>query len=181
VSGVAPIAGIAADRRLVPEYPGITGAENLSDWDPPFPIDLLRVRPVDEAYWRQFRTTPKVFVPYERGRDLWRSRYGVPTSLRFFLGDGSKADDSLASVQPHAAIGSVGVGDERGISPARTIAPSASAGATDFGEHFTYFSFFLVVSALLPVVLFFKLGVEQRLRQMGILRASGLRWLTSAG
>ena len=59
------------------------------------------------------------------------------------------------------------------ISPARTIALSASAGATDFGEYFTYFSFFLVVSALLLVVLFFKLGVEQRLRQMGILRASG--------
>ena len=49
VSGVVPIAGMAADRRLVPEYPGITGAENLSDWDPPFPIDLSRVRPVDEA------------------------------------------------------------------------------------------------------------------------------------
>ena len=97
VSSVVPIAGMAADRRLVPEYPGITGAENLSDWDPPFPIDLSRVRPVDEAYWRQFRTTPKVFVPYERGRDLWRSRYGELTSLRLFLGDGSKADESLAS------------------------------------------------------------------------------------
>ena len=59
------------------------------------------------------------------------------------------------------------------ISPARTIALAASAGATDFGEYFTYFSFFLVVSALLLVVLFFKLGVEQRLRQIGILRASG--------
>ncbi len=87
VSGVVPIAGMAADRRLVPEYPGITGAESLADWDPPFPIDLSRVRPVDEAYWHEFRTTPKVFVPYERGRDLWRSRYGALTSLRFFLGD----------------------------------------------------------------------------------------------
>ena len=57
--------------------------------------------------------------------------------------------------------------------PARAAALAAAQGATDFGEYFTYFSFFLVVSALLLAVLFFKLGVEQRLRQMGMLRAAG--------
>ena len=50
---------------------------------------------------------------------------------------------------------------------------AASRGATDFGEYFLYFSFFLVVSALLLVVLFFKLGVEQRVREVGLLRAVG--------
>ena len=49
----------------------------------------------------------------------------------------------------------------------------ASRGATDFGEYFTYFSFFLVVSALLLAALFFKLGVEQRAREVGLLRAVG--------
>jgi ABC-type antimicrobial peptide transport system permease subunit len=49
----------------------------------------------------------------------------------------------------------------------------ASSGATDFGEYFTYFSFFLVVSALLLTALFFRLGVEQRLREIGLLRALG--------
>ena len=57
--------------------------------------------------------------------------------------------------------------------PARQLALEASAGATDFGEYFTYFSFFIVVSALLLAVLFFRLGVERRLRQIGILRAAG--------
>ena len=51
---------------------------------------------------------------------------------------------------------------------------AASRGATDFGEYFVYFSFFLVVSALVLVVLFFKLGVEQRVREVGLLRAVGL-------
>ena len=50
---------------------------------------------------------------------------------------------------------------------------AASRGATDFGEYFVYFSFFLVVSALLLVALFFKLGVEQRAREVGLLRAVG--------
>ena len=49
----------------------------------------------------------------------------------------------------------------------------ASRGATNFGEYFLYFSFFLVVSALLLTALFFKLGVEQRLREIGLLQAIG--------
>src|SRR5205814_7469718 len=49
----------------------------------------------------------------------------------------------------------------------------ASRGATDFGEYFTYFSFFLVLSALLLAALFFRLGVEQRAREVGLLRAVG--------
>jgi hypothetical protein len=48
---------------------------------------------------------------------------------------------------------------------------AASRGATDFGEYFVYFSFFIVVSALLLAALFFKLGVEQRGREIGLLRA----------
>src|SRR5262249_52340867 len=46
-------------------------------------------------------------------------------------------------------------------------------GSTDFGEYFVYFSFFLVVSALVLAALFFRLGVEQRAREVGLLRAVG--------
>jgi hypothetical protein len=57
--------------------------------------------------------------------------------------------------------------------PVRTEGLQASRGATDFGEYFLYFSFFLVVSALLLTTLFFKLGIEQRIREIGIMRAVG--------
>jgi ABC-type antimicrobial peptide transport system permease subunit len=49
----------------------------------------------------------------------------------------------------------------------------AARGATDFGEYFVYFSFFLMVSALLLTGLFFKLGIEQRTREIGVLRSLG--------
>ena len=173
---VVPMTGLAADRQLAPEYPGITGATSLSDWDPPFPIDLARVRAQDEKYWDDHRTTPKAFIPYERGKALWQTRYGALTSLRFpaapahGTAGGNPAVDAMrqalrARLQP-ASMGVM-------VSPARRLAIEASAGATDFGEYFGYFSFFLVVSALLLAVLFFRLGVEQRLRQIGILRAAG--------
>jgi ABC-type lipoprotein release transport system permease subunit len=59
------------------------------------------------------------------------------------------------------------------VYPARSQGLEASQGATDFGEYFLYFSFFLVVSALMLAGLFFKLGVEQRLREIGLLQALG--------
>src|SRR6185436_12087375 len=83
VAAIVPIAGAAADRDLAPDYPGISEADTLGDWDPPFPIDLKRVRPKDEDYWKQYRTTPKAFIPYEEGKRLWGSRrYGDRTSIR---------------------------------------------------------------------------------------------------
>jgi len=173
VRGIVPIRGFAADRQLAPEYPGITGAESLAEWDPPFPIDLSRVRPVDEKYWDDHRATPKAFIAFERGRELWQTRYGGATSVRLTVPTGTSAEDAVARlstelrpmVKPEAA----------GIAalPVRQQALAAASGATDFGEYFTYFSFFLVVSALMLSVLFFRLGVEQRLRQIGIMRAAG--------
>jgi putative ABC transport system permease protein len=169
---ILPITGFAADRRLVPEYPGITEARSLGDWDPPFPIDLSKVRHVDEVYWDKYRTTPKAFISYERGAALWGSRYGRATSVRVISDRVSVKEtqativQSMSSQLPPAAVGV-------SVTPVRAAALEAARGATDFGEYFTYFSFFLVVSALLLAILFFKLGVEQRLRQIGILRASG--------
>jgi putative ABC transport system permease protein len=169
---IVAIAGLAADRRLAPEYPGITVARSLADWDPPFPIDLSRVRPIDEKYWNVYRTTSKAFITFERGRELWQSRYGGMTSIRFVTGDrdvGPIADELRRELRASLSPAAMGVV----VVPVREAALQASTGATDFGEYFTYFSFFVVVSALLLVVLFFKLGIEQRLRQIGILRAAG--------
>ena len=60
------------------------------------------------------------------------------------------------------------------MQPVRAKAIEASEGTTDFGEYFFYFSFFLVVAALLLTGLFFRVGVEQRLREIGLLEAIGL-------
>jgi hypothetical protein len=51
VDAIVPLNDEAVDRDLVPNYPGLTETENISDWDPPFPVDLKKVRPKDEDYW----------------------------------------------------------------------------------------------------------------------------------
>ena len=57
--------------------------------------------------------------------------------------------------------------------PVKADGLQAARGATDFGEYFLYFSFFLVVSALLLAALFFRFGIEQRARELGLLQAVG--------
>src|SRR3954470_19026886 len=169
-----PIEGLAADRHLAPAYPGITAAISLADWEPPFPVDFSRVRPQDEAYWKQYRTTPKAFIDFTRGQHLWNTRFGGSTSVRFALPEGTDpagaANRLRAALRPLLRPQAAGVT----IRDVRHETLAASDGATDFGEYFTYFSFFLVAAAVILALLFFRLGVEQRLRQIGILRTAGL-------
>ncbi|HJT26155.1 MAG TPA: FtsX-like permease family protein [Pyrinomonadaceae bacterium] len=165
LAAVVPISGLAADRDLVPEYPGITESEDMSAWDPPFPIDLGRVRKEDEEYWHQYRTTPKAFIPLSTAQQLWQTRFGKLTSIRLEL-DNQNYGETLRKALDPALMGFQ-------IVPVRDQGQSASRGATDFGEYFLYFSFFLVVAALMLTTLFFKLGIEQRAREIGTLQALG--------
>jgi ABC-type antimicrobial peptide transport system permease subunit len=179
VTGVVPTRVL--DRDLAPRYPGITDTESFADWDPPFPIDLGRVRPVDEQYWDTYRTAPKAYVSLEAAQRIWSSRFGAVTSIRFTLPEGAPPEavaarlgERLRAALDPATLGLV----SRDV---RTEALAASRGATDFGQYFMYFSFFLVVSALLLAALFFRLGVEQRAQEIGLLRAVGAGTSTVRG
>ncbi|MGA2132227.1 MAG: FtsX-like permease family protein [Bryobacteraceae bacterium] len=162
---LAEIVPTVADPGYAPDYPGITESNSLHDWDPPFPIDLHKVRPIDEQYWKQYRTTPKAFIALARGQQLWGTRFGKLTSIRITPQSDAFVEALRKSIDP-AQLGLT-------VIPVRERALAASRGATDFGEYFVYFSFFLMVSALLLTGLFFKLGVEQRMREIGVLRALG--------
>ena len=154
--------GLGGDQTLTPEYPGISDAADMTSWDPPFPVDLKRVRPKDEDYWDRYRAAPKAIITLADGQRLWGSRYGKVSSLRL---SGSAADRSRRRSIPAAA----------GFSArhVRSEAAAAAQGTTDFGEYFLYFSFFLVVSALLLAYLFFAVGLEQRTTEIGLLSAVG--------
>jgi ABC-type antimicrobial peptide transport system permease subunit len=165
VERIVPLAGAAADREFAPAYPGITESASLHDWDPPFPLNMALIRPIDEQYWRQYRTTPKAFVRLARGRELWGTRFGSLTSIRVFPPSEAYGEALRAALDP-AAMGLTAV-------PVKAQGLEAARGTTDFGEYFVYFSFFLMVSALLLTGLFFKLGVEQRTREIGVLRSLG--------
>ena len=151
------------DRTLAPEYPGISGAESVSDWDPPFPIELKRIRKQDEEYWDKYKATPKAYIRLAAGQKLWGSRYGAVTSIR--VSDNFSPEKLRKALDPERA--------GLTVVNAREQAVAASRGSTDFGEYFGYFSFFLLISALLLAVLFFRFGLEQRAGEIATLRALG--------
>ncbi|HEX7086037.1 MAG TPA: ABC transporter permease [Vicinamibacterales bacterium] len=173
-AGAIPMAGAGSDRTLTPEYPGLTDAPTIGDWDPPFPVDLRRIRPIDEDYWKAYRAAPKAFVPLDVAQELWGSPvYGRLTSIRL----GVPSDRALAVARETfaAALRRVHQPSDAGLTvqPVRAQALAAARGATDFGEYFFYFSFFLFVAGLLLTGLFFRLAVESRAREIGLLLALG--------
>ena len=167
LDSITPMSGWALDRDVAPPYPGITDIDSIAGWDPPFPLDLKRVRPKDEEYWKKYRTTPKLWIPLAIGQRLWGTRYGKVTSIRFTPGDGRLPQVLHGSIDPLAS--------QFVLQPVRSQHLDAARGSTDFGEYFLYFSFFVIVSAMLLTSLFFRLGVEQRAREIGTLKALGFK------
>jgi len=163
--GVVPMSGAGGDQTLTPEYPGITDARDVTSWDPPFPVNMKRVRPKDEDYWDDWRSAPKAFIPLVIGQRLWPSAFGTLSSLR--------TAPSAAEWPPIDAIDVFSSGLT--VKHARAEALAAADGTTDFAEYFVYFSFFIVVSGLLLAGLFFALTVEQRAKELGLLLAVGYR------
>jgi len=174
VRAVVPLSGIYADRTLMPDFPGIEKAESTRDWDAGFQVDLKRIRPKDEAYWKEYRGTPKAFVTLAAGQKMWGSRFGDVTAIRFPVPEGVSAEEFkrtltkafLHFVRPK----DIGLRFE----PVRAQALKAAAQGQNFGQLFLGFSFFLVVAALLLMALLFQFGLEQRASEVGILLALGL-------
>ena len=171
--GFVGMSGLGGDRTLSPTYPGLSDSATMSGWDPPFPVDLGRVRDQDETYWEQYRTAPRAFVRLDVGQDLWRTRYGQLTSVRL-TPPGDAADDASLTLFRETLrdrLDPLAAGMM--VYAARAAGAVASGGAIDFGLYFISFSGFLVMSAVLLASLFFRLGIEQRLREIGLLTAIG--------
>ena len=179
--GVVALSGMAVDPRLTPEFPGLQDRDDMSAWDPPFALDLNAVRRRDEVYWDDFGATPKAFAAATTGRRLWRSRFGDLTAM--WVGAPAAADlaatrlrfqkELVRRIRPGA--------DGLAFQPVKARGLEAAAGATDFGMLFTGFSFFLIISAALMAGLLFRLGVERRAGEIGVLLAVGyplafVRW-----
>ena len=170
VARVLAMSESTAGADLMPDFPGVSDAENCRDWKPGIPIALDRIRPKDERYWRDYRGTPKAFVTLAAGQRMWSSRFGSLTAVRYTSAGGGQ--DALAeAIRRELDPASVGMF----FQPVRKRAMTAGDKATDFGQLFLGFSFFLIAAAALLTALLFALGVQQRSEQVGTLLALGFR------
>ena len=157
--------GLAADPSLMPDFPGLEGEEHCRDWEPGIPIDLDRIRDVDERYWDERRGTPKAFISLEAGQAIWANPYGTLTAIRAPDPQGDYAELLHDALKP-ARLG-------LDFQDLRSPALAAAHSPTDFGGLFLGLSFFLLAAALGLVVLLVTFGIERRSREMGLLLAIG--------
>lgn len=172
VKTVVPLKGALIDPDLVPTFPGITSKLSIRDWDPPFPYDNTRVKPRDERYWNQYQATPKAYVTLNTARKLWGSRHGDTTAIRLLPNKGD-----LQTALPAIRTSILSHLDPKAggfvFDNLRERTLNASSGSTDFGMLFVAFSFFLIAAALMLVGLLFRLNMERRASEFGLLRATG--------
>ena len=170
LKGIVAMTKLGASDLLTPVFPGMGSANDVADWDVPFHIDLDRIRPRDEDYWDQYGAAPKAFVSLAAGRGLWSNRFGNSTGV-------------LLSPQRSGATSLKAVFDEE-ITPAmarmvfqpvKAEAMKAATGSTDFGTLFLGFSLFLISAAAVSAAGLFRMGVENRSREIGVLLALGHR------
>jgi putative ABC transport system permease protein len=168
VARILPMQGIGADPSLPPDYKGLTDADSVADWDPPegLKIDKSLVTKADEAYWHQYRAAPKIFIAFDAARKLWGGVYGDVTGLRVPASQSDAFCDALRSEISPASMQMI-------FRPIKSEQLAAATGGTDFAQYFLYFSFFLIVAAVLLVAMLFRLGIEQRARQLGLMSAIG--------
>jgi ABC-type antimicrobial peptide transport system permease subunit len=167
LAGIVSMTGLGVDQTLTPEIPGVQEAGNMASWKPPIPIDFGQIRPQDEDYWSRFKTAPKAFLPYDVGVSLWQSRFGNLTSFRF------PAQVKSVEEFEKALTKRINLQHLGHFWPVKDQGLQAAVGATDFGMLFIGFSLFLIVSAVLLVALLFRLGVEQRIHEIGTLLSLG--------
>ena len=169
VQGVVQQTGLANDRSLTPPIPGVENADDMQAWEPPFPVDFDLIREQDEVYWDEHGATPKAFVNESTGRRLWRNRFGEVSAQRIGI------HDSTARAEFEKKILAAITPEEAGfnLQAVKTQGLQSAVGATDFGMLFLGFSFFLIIAATLLLGMLFRLGVEQRVREVGTLLAMG--------
>ena len=167
VRAILPMAGVAADRELMPAFPGLADVDNCRQWDSDLPIDLERIRAKDEDYWDRYGGAPKALVTLPAARGMWANRFGDLTAMRFTGPTRVELERLLRAGIDPADVG-LFFRDVRGE------ALVASREGLDFGRLFLGLSMFLIVAAAVLVGLLFAFGIEQRSEEIGVLLAMGL-------
>jgi hypothetical protein len=172
VRGIVPMTGVYRDRSLMPEFPGLAKAESTHDWDAGFPLEH-KIRDVDEAYWKQYRGTPKAFITLPAGQSMWSNRFGNLTSIRWPAPEGVSPAVFRGRIEQNLMANLDPAQSSLRFEAVRDQALASADQAQNFGGLFLGFSFFLIAAALILMALLFQFALEQRTGEVGTLLALG--------
>jgi ABC-type antimicrobial peptide transport system permease subunit len=134
------------------------------------------VRSVDDDYWQNHRTTPKACISLTAGQRLWGSRFGRVTSFRVpaaRIPAGGGTPEQVLEAAFHKQLAESGQDLGFAFTPVKRRGLEAAKGTTQFSGLFLGFSFFIIAAALMLTALLFRLGLERRAHEFGLLLAVG--------
>ena len=169
IEKVVEMQGIWADSMLMPDFPGIAGSESCSAWDAGVPIRMDDIRDKDEDYWDKYKGTPKAFVNYETGKEIWGSNFGPATSIRFPAGiSPDHVREQLSGTLAPRLTGFfvTGIYNE-------SIA--AAENSVDFGTLFLSLGFFLILASFVLLSFAVSYYFDQKIKEVNTLFALGFR------
>ncbi|MEN8772899.1 MAG: ABC transporter permease, partial [Akkermansiaceae bacterium] len=167
VKAIVKMEGPAADKRWMPDFPGVADVESARDWEPGLPLDLTRIRDKDDEYWESFKGTPKAFVSHQTGEELWANRWGKVTGVRVPGGQVDGVSKSVREVLEPSLAGMQ-------VMDFSEQAKEAAKSPVDFAILFLAMSFFLIIAAVALVAMLFRFNVEQRAEEGALLSAVGI-------
>ncbi|MBF0543083.1 MAG: ABC transporter permease [Candidatus Riflebacteria bacterium] len=166
VKRIVLLEGAALNRSFMPRFPGMENAQSCNDWDPDMPIDLKRIRPVDEKYWDTYGGLPKAFVRLDKAREIWGTRFGSLTLVRFNKQSLEDVGRALLKALSPANMGII----ERNLFSEKV---SGTSKTVDFTGLFIGLGFFIILAALLLSSLLFGLHLEKRQIELTIMQIVG--------
>ncbi len=196
-AGSLPLSGPADDPDLTPPFPGITDRDDPAEWKLPFEdkndkawlTGKVSKEYGNPRFWAEQRTTPRAYITLAAGQKLWASRFGDVTSIRLAPKDEppglsrrsatdlTEARNRFAAELRQQLKGKAAAAGFTFLS-VKADALKASSGGTDFSILFLGFSFFLIAAALLLVSLMYRLNLDRRASEVGLLLSAGYRRVT---
>jgi len=165
VRAVLPMERADGAKKWMPTFPGLKDVDSCADWDVGLPMDKEKLKDAaNEAYWKQWRETPKAFLTYAAGRACFGSAFGEAMSVRVSA-DGQTVRAALRALPPDALGFAVRPVWKEGV--------AVAAGATDFKSLFVGMAFVLMAAALLLASLSLSLSLETRTGEVALLGAVG--------
>lgn len=169
IDRIGEMNGLWADSLLMPDFPGISGSKSCSDWNAGIPIKMKEIRRKDEDYWNKYKGTPKAFINYEKGKELWGNNFGPATAIRFQTGitDNEIERKLTGSLDP----GKIGFT----ITDLESESVKAAEESVDFGTLFLSLGFFLIIASVVLLSFAVSSHFDQKRGQINIYFALGFK------
>lgn len=167
---IVPMVPGWVDETRMPNLPGLSDAGHCREWEAGVPINLDAIRNKDEDYWDEYKGAPKAYISLDKAVEIWSNRFGNYTAVRYSANLFNKEEYTRVFAE-NMTPADLGIA----VEPIREMGVQAAKNGTDFSGLFIGLSFFLLIAGIVLTSLLFRLNLETRSSQVGLLDALGFQ------